>query len=390
MKRFFKFLTGALLCLTCVFAIAGCGGSGGSGGGNTAITEEEWSSSINDTGFVVETGGYTALRVDENSYETYKVSAGSAYLEKTYLNGVYEAVKEGGEWQPLQPIDQTAYQYNVQGIKGVIDFVKNNRDAFTYSDSKYTMDLESGSLETEIEIIKGVLSAPNFSPIRLEVEKRAFTTKNQEKNYIVITMVSEKGGPTNVVITLQSPILQYEFDVEKKNRLTNFVIKGGPSRDDIDYLEAYFTQDGFRIYSPNNPDPLRRDAYLRYDSAQDKYYTYRQDAQGVWSVEETTRSIYENTKNETFNLYLGNFLEQSEYLVCDYNSGRCYNREIITKTNAMGTWSYFNIEIVISNTFSLGNGATWNMQLTQGQAQSLVYNIALEVGSVVLTYPQVA
>ena len=193
MKRFFKFLTGALLCLTCVFAIAGCGGSGGSGGGNTAITEEEWSSSINDTGFVVETGGYTALRVDENSYETYKVSAGSAYLEKTYLNGVYEAVKEGGEWQPLQPIDQTAYQYNVQGIKGVIDFVKNNRDAFTYSDSKYTMDLESGSLETEIENIKGVLSAPNFSPIRLEVEKRAFTTKNQEKNYIVITMVSEKG-----------------------------------------------------------------------------------------------------------------------------------------------------------------------------------------------------
>lgn len=387
MKRFVKVLMGALLSLACLFAVVGCGGKDG-GGNNAAISEEEWSASIVDTGFIVETSGYIAVKADGASYETYQLSGNSAYLEKTYLNGTYEVTKEGGVWQPMQPIDQTAYQYNVQGFKGIIDFVKNNRDAFTYSDSKYTMDLDGETLTAELENIKTVLNKTYIHPVGLQVEAGVKKLSSQDRKYVTITILTEKGGPNNVVITLRNPILQYEME-KKTEQLTNFSIIGGPSRDDIDYIETYFTADGFRIYSPNNPDPLRRDAYLRYDSAEDKYYAYRQDAQGAWYMEESSASIYMNTKNETYAMYLGNILEQGEKLVCDYGINRCYNREVITKTNAMGTWSYFDIEFPISNTFIISSGAKWKMQLKQGQAQSLVYNISLEVGSVTLEYPQV-
>ncbi len=390
MKKFVRFFIGTILCLTAVLAV-GCGGKdSGGGNGNTAISRDEWSSSITDTGFVVEVGGYTAMKIDQNDYETYALSGNTAYVDRAYLGGTYEVAKEGGEWQQImQPIDQTTYQYNVSGLKGIIKYVQTNYSAFTYDGAVYTMALEGDILSTELENIKDVLGKSYLMPIGLQVKKDSFATANQQKNYVSITIVDQTGGLNNVVITLQNPVLQYTLDKAEKN-LTNFVIKGGPSRDDIDYLEAYFTQDGFRVYTPNNTDPLRRDAYLRYDATENKYYEYRQDAQGVWYIEETTAVIYENTKNQAYNLYFGNILEQSEKLVCDYDSHRCYNREVITNTSAMGTWSYFNFEMPISNTFALNGSAKWKMQLKQGQAQSLVYDITLDIGGVTLEYPQVA
>ena len=392
MKRFLSFLIVASLLFTCVFAITGCSGGGDDQGNipDPTISEEAWGS-INDQGFIVETLGCVVFKLDGTSYETYSISGEYSYVDKSYLSGLYEIAKEGGVWQPLKQIDQSVNQNNLFGLKAIIEFVKTNRESFTFENNKYTMAIEGETLASEIENVKSVVKRSNFIPTAIQVEKETFFVKalNQDKSIIKIVLVGEKGGLDNIEILLNTPILQYDLD-KKLESLTNFYIKGGPSLDDVDYVETYFTQDGFRVYSPNNPDPLRRDAYLRYDATENKYYEYRQNAQGNWYVEETTASIYNNTKESTFDMYMGNFLKQSESFVCDYaNSSRCYSKETISHTNAQGTWSYFNISIVTGNVFNL-HTATWNMQLKVGEAQSLVYNISFCSGSVVLEYPQVA
>ena len=233
-----------------------------------------------------------------------------------------------------------------------------------------------------------VLGRENASFQSLEVEKYQLNNKN----YIKITIVSEKNGLDNIIINLQSSVLQYTMDKSLES-LNSFVIKGGPSTTDIDYLEAYFTKDGFRVYNPNNPDPTRRDGYFKHDTTEDKYYAYRQDANGVWSVQETSYLNFESARSATFDLYFGNILEQSSLLYCDFNSARCYNSQTIVKQMAMSgvpsEINYFNVNIVISNVFTLSAGATWDMQIKQGQAQSLVYHIALETTPLTLEYPQV-
>ncbi len=390
MKKLLSIFITFALCLTFVFAFTGCGGN--NDGGKNTISAQEWSSLINDSGFTVETGGYVKLKLAENSYEKYSVSGGTVLPAKVYLNGAYEVQREGGKWQQMQPINQTVYQQNIQGIKGIIEYVKENPNAFKFGNSKYTMALTGDVLQTELTNVANVFNVVKSSLTSLQVEKKVHKTQSFDKSYVVITLVSENGANDSLVITLRTPVLQYDLEKEI-SRLTNFSIKGGPSYQDVDYVELYFVQDGFRIYAPNDLEPTERDMYLKYDSSADKYYQYKQTPQGVWTREDISYLEYETAKNNAFSLYLGNFLEQSEYLVCWFDNARCCSDGVIKKEMAMGEWSYFNVSITVANSFSLSSGARWNMQLKvrETEAQSLVYNMELQsVGSVVLNYPEIA
>ena len=303
MKRILKLLCLAVLVLSMLSSVACFGGEDG----DTTITETEWAQ-ISDTNFTVETLGHVAINANANSYEKYRLQGSTNVLENAYLNGAYKLNKEGGKWGQMQPVDQNEFNYNVVGFKGVIDYVKNNPADFAYKNGKYsaTLDNNNDELRKNILLCFQVLGRENASFQSLEVEK--FQLNN--KNYIKITIVSEKNGLDNVIINLQSSVLQYTMDKSLES-LNSFVIKGGPSTTDIDYLEAYFTKDGFRVYNPNNPDPTRRDGYFKHDTTEDKYYAYRQDANGVWSVQETSYLNFESARSATFDLYFGNILEQS-------------------------------------------------------------------------------
>ena len=168
--------------------------------------------------------------------------------------------------------------------------------------------------------------------------------------------------------------------------LTNFTIKGGT---DLDYGEYYFTENAFRVYTPNLEDPTRKDGYFGHDTQTDTYYQYRQDESGAWSKSAISGTIYENAYSQIYDLFFGYIINYGATgFAKDGNVIEQQSSLYFTQTVGGIKYWYQKSKITIDDDKNVVS-ATWQLRLEMMGQYTPWYDYTLEVGGVELTLPTV-
>ena len=170
--------------------------------------------------------------------------------------------------------------------------------------------------------------------------------------------------------------------------LQNFTLVGGPNQTDLDYGEYYFTENGFRVNTPNRLEATQRDAYYYYDGTT-KYTAYRQDATGNWYTQTISKEQYIDVRDGVLELFLAfvNATTVDEFI--QTQSGITLDYEYSTIIEG---WKhhYYDVQFTVAEE-KITNG-TWKYYLSNSNndlERTAVYYFTLTAGNATLTLPQV-
>jgi hypothetical protein len=195
-------------------------------------------------------------------------------------------------------------------------------------------------------------------------------------------------------ITFEDPLKEAYKNTAK------FAIKGGPSTEDIDYAEYYFDGDnGFRLYSPNNPALNRTDGYYK-NNGDGTYTQYVKQDDGSWATGNAPASNIQTAMQATKNQYLGFMQQMDKLMVIEeregenalYVYGLSPKFEELTQEIGGLTYHYYDIRMLVH----FGEGAvphiysiTWKMKMSNAMAESAEYTMKFTTTEVDIVYPTV-
>ena len=404
-KKIISFALAIILIFPCLLLFAGCDG-------NTfdrwKIIKEEWESSFSVEEFYVHSNETNLLDNNELIGLSYKHYRGSSYNDAieysvTYKNTDYQngkmhkryykemctqddphryySVREGAGFpvigDDLTEITESEFNVHVAAYLDLINYISTNYASFTLT-APVNYEVEAEKVYS-CDVAQINSQYPSISALNLDT---IYVGKMEEDGIVTHLIQGKKCW------ILSSPNLL----VKVFNRTNKFYIKGGPSTTDVDYGEYYFDADnGFRMYTPNNPVANRQDAYYKKVSG-DTYEKYvKQTLDGSWKVTSATKNEFNTMINSTKDLYLG-FMYQFDFRLDRVNAGSYFyklNNKNSSYSQQIGalTYEYYDIEInaTSEHVFSI----TWKMRFTNGQAYSAVYNMEFRHMPAGLTYPTV-
>lgn len=406
MKKLVSTLLAATMALPCVFGLTACNGGGG---GGTQLSEydilkDEWENVIStEREFEIrceserEAEDGTLLMLNYDIYE----EAGD---EITNVNFV---VKQNGQTSGLpsrrfekRPVHQpSGITYKYCELLGddveeeltetefyapfakyieLINYVDDNYDKFRDEGSDYMCDATVACAENTAIADLGItyLGVGRNFPLSGRIYVR----------FAVIGTIWN--------ITFENPLKEAYENTAK------FAIKGGPSTEDIDYAEYYFDGDnGFRLYSPNNPIANRTDGY--YKSNGDGTYTqYVKQDDGSWATGNVPASNIQTAMQATKNQYLGFMKQMDKLMVIEeresdmaaYVYGLNPKFEELTQEIGGLTYHYYDIKMQVffdDQSAPRIYSITWKMKMSNAMAESLEYNMAFSSEGVNIVYPTV-
>ncbi len=403
-KKILSLVLAFALIFPCIIYLAGCNGNKFD---RWKIIEEEWQSTFNVEEFYVHAQGTDLIENNELIGLSYKHYRGSLYNNAIDYNVIYkntdypnskmfkrfykEMFTQGDPYryysvresagtavtsEDLTEITETEFNAHVNAYIDLINYINSNYANFTYT-TPVNYDVEAEKVYS-------------CDVSQINSQYASVAALNLDTVYVCRT---EEGILTHLIEGKKCWILHTPSQLEKVfDKTTQFYIKGGPSTTDVDYGEYYFdSNNGFRMYTPNNPVTNRQDAYYKNngDNTYSKYV--KQTSDGSWNVSSATQNEFNTMISSTKNLYLA-FMYQFDVRLDRVETGSYYykmNNKNSSYSKQIGglTYEYYDILIIATSehVFSI----TWKMRFTNGQAYSAVYNMEFRHMPAGLTYPTV-
>lgn len=399
----------ALVCaLCCAFGLAACGDNPppeepGNGSDKRAITKTEWEGSVNSKAFSVSLVGeqmndaqkddllelgfwgnsYFTEFMGEKSGQGWATSDKNAVWVKSadgatvnYFTFNEKAYYSDDNFQ-MTPTTEQAYNEAVSPYIQLLDYVHNNYD-------KFSCDKEAGPsyvYSHDVATIKSeCAAATQLGLTDLSVAKQMSVTGDTWGDVQITLAV----GNLSYKVTFKPVVRDYAKDMAFA-KLTNCTLKAGPSATDPDYAEYYLNENGFRMYTPNNADPNRRDGYYKYNAATDNYTQYVKQSDGSFVTATVSKSALQTVLDGVIDSYMY-FVKASNATVYATTEGWKYKD--VTKTVGQREHRYFDIEIKLDANGAI-TSATWKYQMTQGEQSTQVYNMELTAGNTTIEFPMV-
>lgn len=402
-KKMVSLLLAGSMVLPCAVSLTACGG----GRQDETISETEWQQMFTTDCFKVGLVGdgfnfpaemeenYSNLRYDltynedviqvHNSYDYEDGNPETANAQSEFFTYVKETVAGSAVYKTSEdePITENEYNAVLADYVTVLEYVRDNQASFTFTSPRYyQFDAQNSEIADELD---DILSA-------LHVTTRAYmlTVVNGGMNvgtkaYVLDDLgnIMERGDLYH--INFDKSLTNYAWSKVNKE-LTNCTIKGGT---DLDYGEYYFTENAFRVYTPNLEDPTRKDGYFVHDTQTDTYYQYRQDESGAWSKSEISGIIYENAYSQIYDLFFGYIINYGATgFTKDGNVIEQQSSLYFTQTVGGIKYWYQKSKITIDDDKNVVS-ATWQLRLEMMGQYTPWYDYTLEVGGVELTLPTV-
>lgn len=274
-------------------------------------------------------------------------------------------------------IDKATYDGNVENYVALINYVKNNYGKFTY-------------VEEQSER-RGLYSVykPNAEVL----------AESSVKELGITSLEVERDSGVSITFSCDNKDnLSYRIEFGKKNlfakaisNLENYTVKGGPSETDIDYAEYTFNKNGFRLYTPNNTDETRKEAFFMVDNDTQNYIYFSKNSAGEWQQTESSKETYENTVNTTRNLYIPYNFEPSYEGSYDSSYGLTKDgyKPRGWRTGTINENTQISYKDIVFTADENGNitGGSWKFTITQGDVKSAEYKIQLIVNDEEIVYP---
>lgn len=401
-KKLLLALVAALFALCSSFGLAACNDPPpNSEPDERAITKSEWESAINAQAFAVSLAteqldtaqvgdlsllncwgyGYKTEFMGEKSGEHWAVSDKNAvWVKRTEGATVnYFTFNEKDyyfdEFQ-MTPTTEQAYNEILSPYIQLLEYVKNNYD-------KFPRDEQSGGLAYVYTCNVATLKAECAAATQLNVTNlRVSKQMSVDNDTWGDVQLSLEAGNLTYGVTFKPAAIGFVKDTAF-NSLTNCTLKAGPSATDPDYAEYYLNESGFRMYTPNNADPNRRDGYYKYNAATDDYTHYTKQTDGLFVTEIVSKSALQTVLDGVIDtyMYFAKANNASAYATAD---GLKFKD--ITKTVGQREHRYFDIEIKLDANGAI-TSATWKYQMTQGEQQTQVYLVELTAGNTVINFP---
>lgn len=187
-----------------------------------------------------------------------------------------------------------------------------------------------------------------------------------------------------------NPPTQMFEDLQYFSTLQNFTLVGGPSTSDPDYGEYYFTENAFRVNTPNRQVATQRDAYYHYDGTTN-YTAYRQDETGAWYTERISRAQYISVRDDILELF---FAFATPTTIEDFTAtqtGIALNYEYTMSLQGY-LHHFYDIAFTLDAESNI-TGGSWKYfmsELNNENARTYTYNFTLTVGNTQLTLPEIS
>ncbi len=402
-KKIVSLLLAGSMVLPCAVSLTACGG----GRQDETISETEWQQMFTTDCFNVDLTregadfpaemqeNYSRLNYDltynegviqvSHSYDyedgdpetASSQSEGFTYVKETVAgSAVYKTSED-------EPITESEYNAVLANYVTVLEYVRDNQASFTFTSPRYyQFDAQNSEIADELD---DILSA-------LHVTTRAYMltvgkgyVRVGTKAYVLDDLGNIMESGDLYYINFDKSLTDYAWSKVNKE-LTNFTIKGGT---DLDYGEYYFTENAFRVYTPNLEDPTRKDGYFGHDTQTDTYYQYRQDESGAWSKSAISGTIYENAYSQIYDLFFGYIIDyHAGGFTKDGNVIEQQSSLYFTQTVGGRTYWYQNAKITIDDDGNIVS-VTWGLRLEMMGQYTPWYDYTLEVGGVELTLPTV-
>ena len=392
MKKKLLLIVLAFVCaLTCALSLAACNNDDDNKNNNPyAITQTEWGNQITSNAFIIVSNSENLngndlmqLTYNGNAYQCLTrdtVFSAPLYVKEkngndyTYLK--YETQKSDDRQEIETTITAEEYSSNVSAYIELIDYVNKNYSAFTFYDtakdhtdgySHYFCDIDD--MESKTTKVKDL----NITDIAI---RKDFGLSDTDNIIIEFTV----GERIDYNIRFKSPVLLFDkaFDT-----LTNYTLKGGPSTTDADYAEYYFNESGFRMYTPNNPEPTRRDGYYKYNPEIDNYTQYIRQADGSYVTAQVSKNALQTVIDGVHDTYM--YFETQRNSFYKTADGMKNSKEI-TKTVGQRVHHFYDIDIKTDENGKI-TSITWKYKITQGEQSTQEYNMELTAGNTTIEFP---
>lgn len=388
MKKFLSLVLAFCMLISCASVLSACGGSDNENP-HGSVSKREWEKAYDSSEFSIEATESYLLQSGDVSSLSYKANGGNEEVRVCYVDQQHGV--EGGQslrvvWyikeveenqvtyvkrfgtgnnETITPISEEDYNDVATKYVELVNYVRNNYDAFTLKEgsSAYVCDMDKMEEQTSLVSKIGMTS--------MYVGRFQNTVQDHHMK-ILFSLDGNVGYRINFIDSIVK-------DIEN---LTNYTIKGGPSSSDPDYCEYYVTENGFRVYTPNISDVTKNDGYFGYDAEKEKYMEYRKNENGVWTKSEMVGD-YNAILNEIIDIYFP--FADYYYAIKSTENGYEQCREITKKTSTY-TYNYYDVKIDLDENGNV-KSAAWKMKLTLGQAESLEYKMTLVAGNAVINYP---
>jgi len=394
MKKKITLILLALVCaLCCAFGLAACGGGNENETTNPyKITQTEWESTVTSKVFRIarqfsstdelNTDGLLNLIYNGWAYDlSYNNSNQTTYVIRTNGNDK-TYIKYDHKSETSTAVTESDYNQNVSAFISLIDWAQVNYDKFELEpderDGKYLIDYGK-KYTCNLEELK--TAAPDVTSLNLSEVYMTRLTDGQ--NYNEINLIF-KTGSAKYCIDFKPYVLEYVFD-NAFDTLTNYTLKAGPSATDPDYAEYYLTADGFRMYTPNNANPNRRDGYYKYNSETDNYTQYTKQADNSYVTATVSKNALQTVIDGVHDIYMYFETQQDSFYK---TADGMKNKKEITKTVGQREHHYFDIDIKMDENGVI-KSATWKYQMTQGEQQTQIYIMELTAGNTVIDFPNI-
>lgn len=362
-------------------------------------TKEEWGQMLSTQRFnfhihdCVTDGGFDVLFTNGD----YEVKTYERSVEK-YVTYLYDVETVGGEtvttlskradgeteWSEPQTVETPIHDYSTEYFSPFLNFVKENYDNFEFFINTYVYNAKgdelaelgeligarSGNEDAYVDVVKVYISQDSTGEKR--ISDITFDCKgNQQASYL--NRVDFRAVGTALLNR------DYENAVAGLN---NFTLVGGTG---VDYGEYTFTENAFRIYTPNIEDPTRQEAFWQKDGEQ--YIYYSKNAQGAWQKDATkTEQQYKNAREGITDLLFGCLTKQNKYF-SSKNDGKTYLAAHAQVDVGLYNYTYYNFVVTLDDAGKI-TGATYNLKMTIGQASS-EHSFVLTAGNAAITFPTV-
>ena len=192
------------------------------------------------------------------------------------------------------------------------------------------------------------------------------------------------------------------------NRLANFTVTGVDTAEQGELYE--FTENGFRMYRPNNADESLREVIVYHDTENGTYTKYAKTADGGWEIQSLTKVDFDAYIFATKKILVENFIDAMAQNIALIGKNRTTTSDVpnsdgkyemviamqdgVTLTADIGgsLWNYTNVKFTGSTGGFYGNfnnfdKVEYTITRTVANVSSVSETYAIEVGKAEITLP---
>lgn len=300
--------------------------------------------------------------------------------------------------------------FTVQGTEATVTGNKAEfADLAGHAKTLYNLD---GTLEwTEIKVeFKRVSSDESCS---LDMEGNEIHYGVDGLSYKANVVGSET--VRSIEIRFEDCLSGYDYEVYRKpselffmmNKMTNFTVRGVGNAEGEELYE--FTENGFRMYRPNNPEEDKREVIVYHDTEKDTYTKYAKIGES-WEAQPLTKDSFEDLVLSTKKPLVENFIDAMAQNIALMGKNRMtssiisaqeglYEKVVAMQDGVTLTadvngslWNYTNVKFTGNWEYSYSDFRTlkkveYTVSRNVANLSSVVENYAIEVGNAEFTLP---